>query len=102
MTGEQRSPVLPDVPTAAELGIRGLEGVYTWLGLLGPARLPAPVLEKLSAEVVRILRAPGTEKRIRNDGYILVANTPEQFRGEIQSETATWAKVIRERGIKAQ
>jgi len=102
VTGDVRSPALPDVPTAAEMGIGGLENAYTWLGLLGPANLPPGAASKLSAEVVRIMRAPEMEKRVLNDGYMLVVNTPAQFRSEIQAESATWSRVIRRRAIKAQ
>jgi len=102
VTGEVRSPALPDVPTVAEVGIRGLESAYTWLGLLGPAGLPQNIAAKLSSEVIRIMRAPEMEKRVLKDGYMLVANTPAQFKSEIQNETATWSRVIRERSIKSQ
>jgi tripartite-type tricarboxylate transporter receptor subunit TctC len=102
ITGDKRSPALPDMPTAGELGIRGLENAYTWLGLLGPAKLPPAILNKLSAEVVRITRTPEMEKRILNDGYMPVANTAAQFRSEIQAEIGTWSRVVRERGIKPQ
>ena len=102
MTGEKRSPVLPDVPTMGEMGIRGLEGAYTWLGLFGPVNLPQALVSKLNAEVIRIMRTPEMEKRVFNDGYVLVANTPAQFKSEIQAEIATWSRVFRERGIKAE
>jgi len=102
VTGEKRSPALPDVPTVGELGIRGLEDAYTWLGMLAPANLPQPVLAKLSGEVIRIMRTPEMEKRVLNDGYVLVANTPAQFRGELQSEVTTWSRIIRDRGIKPE
>ena len=102
MTGEKRSPALPDVPTMAEMGIRGLEDAYTWLGLLGAANLPQAIVNKLSTEVTRIMRTPEMEKRVLNDGYVLVASTPAQFRSEIQAEVATWSRVFRERGIKAE
>ena len=102
VTGDVRSPALPDAPTLAEMGVRGLENAYTWLGLLGPANLPPNITAKLSAEVIRIMRTPEMEKRVLNDGYLPVANTPAQFRSEIQAETETWSRVIRERGIKAK
>jgi len=102
VTGEKRSPALPDVPTAGEMGVRGLENAYTWLGLLAPAKLPQAILTKLSTEVVRIMRTPEMEKRVLNDGYVPVANAPAQFRSEIQAEVATWSRVIRERGIKVE
>lgn len=102
VTGEKRSPALPDIPTAGELGIRGLEDAYTWLGMLAPANLPQAVLSKLSAEVIRIMRTPEMEKRVLNDGYVPVANTPAQFRSELQTEVTTWSRIIRERGIKPE
>lgn len=102
VTGEKRSPALPDVPTFGELGIRGLEDAYTWLGMLAPANLPQPVLAKLSGEVIRIMRTPEMEKRVLNDGYVPVANTPAQFRAELQNEVTTWSRIIRERGIKPE
>jgi tripartite-type tricarboxylate transporter receptor subunit TctC len=102
ITGNKRMPALPDVPTMSELGVKGLEDAYTWLGLLAPASLPQATAAKLSAEVIRIMRTPEMEKRIVNDGYLPVANTSEQFRKELQAEVVTWSKVIRDSGIKAQ
>lgn len=102
VTGDKRAPALPDMPTLGELGIRGLEEAYTWLGMLAPPNLPAAVLSKLSNEVIRIMRSPEMEKRVLNDGYVPVANTPAQFRSELQSEVSTWSRVVRERGIKAE
>lgn len=102
VTGAMRSPALRDMPTMSESGVRGLEEVYTWLGLLAPANLPQPILNKLHTEVTRIMRTPEVEKRVLNDGYVLALNTPAQFRSEIQGEVATWSRVMRERGIKAE
>jgi tripartite-type tricarboxylate transporter receptor subunit TctC len=102
VTGEKRSPALPDVPTMEESGFRGLQEAYTWLGLLAPPNLPQPIVNKLNAEVVRFMRTPDMEKRVLNDGYVTVANTPAQFRSEIQSEITTWSRVIRQHGIKAE
>ena len=102
VTGANRAPAAPDVPTLAESGIRGLEEAYTWLGLLGPAQLPPAILGKLSAEVIRIMRQPDIGKRILNDGYEVVASTAAQFTRDMQAEVATWSRVIREKGIKAE
>ena len=101
ITGAQRLPSIPDVPTMAEAGIRGLE-IYTWLGLFGPANLPPAVLNKLSAEVTRIMNTPEMKKRVVNDGYEVVASTPAQFSNDIQAEVTTASRVIRARGIKAE
>jgi len=102
VTGEKRSPALPDVPTIAEAGIPGLEYAYTWLGLLGPPGLSPAVLEKLSTEIMRIMRLPEIGKRLLGDGYEVVASTPTQLTRDMQTEVATWSRVIRERGIKAE
>jgi tripartite-type tricarboxylate transporter receptor subunit TctC len=102
ITGDKRMPALPDVPTMSELGIKGLEDAYTWLGMLAPAGLPQAVTAKLSAEAIRIVRTPEMEKRIANDGYLTVANAPEQFRKELQAEVVTWSRVIKSRGIKPE
>lgn len=102
VTGANRAPAAPDVPTLAESGIRGLEEAYTWLGLLGPAQLPPAILGKLSAEVIRIMRQPDIGKRVLNDGYEVVASAPAQFTRDMQAEVATWSRVIREKGIKAE
>jgi tripartite-type tricarboxylate transporter receptor subunit TctC len=102
ITGDKRMPALPDVPTMSELGIKGLEEAYTWLGMLAPAGLPQAVTSKLSAEAIRIMRTPEMQKRVANDGYLTVANTPEQFRKELQAEVVTWARVIKNAGIKPE
>ncbi|MDO8596339.1 MAG: tripartite tricarboxylate transporter substrate binding protein [Sulfuricaulis sp.] len=102
VTGERRSPALPEIPVIAEAGIQGLENAYTWLGLFGPAQLPPAVLGKLSAEVIRIMHLPEISRRVLNDGYEVVANTPAQFARDMQAEVATWSRVIREKGIKAE
>jgi len=102
VTGEKRSPVLPDMPTMAEMGIGGLEDANTWIGLLAPAGLPPVIVSKLVAEITRITRAPEMEKRILSDGYVVAANTPAQFKSEIQAEVATMTKVFHARGIKAE
>ena len=57
---------------------------------------------KLSGEITRIMRTPEMEKRVLNDGYIAVVNTPSQFRSEILAEVEVWSRVVRERGIKAE
>jgi tripartite-type tricarboxylate transporter receptor subunit TctC len=102
ITGDKRSPALPEVATFAESGIRGMEGVYSWLGILGPAKLPAAIVTKVNAEVIRILHTPDFESRVQKDGYTVVANTPAQFAIEIQSDVETWSRVIKEKGIRAE
>lgn len=102
ITGRARSSAVPDVPTLAELGVRGLEDVSTWLGMLAPPRLPVALTTKISTDVIATMRHPEMMKRVARDGYETVASTPVQFRKDMQTEAETVAKVIRSYGIKAQ
>ncbi len=102
ITGAGRSPAVPEVPTMAEGGLKGFEGVYTWLGLLGPARLPQTVVGTLGNEIARIMRLPEIRKRVLNDGYETVGNMPQQFKDSIESEVTAASRLIREIGIKAK
>jgi tripartite-type tricarboxylate transporter receptor subunit TctC len=102
ITGVRRMPAAPDVPTFAESGISGLEGLYTWLGMFGPPQLPPAIVNKLSAELIRIMRLPEVGKRAMSDGYEVVASAPARFTSDIQSEVTISSRIIREKGIKAE
>jgi tripartite-type tricarboxylate transporter receptor subunit TctC len=101
VTAPKRSTAVPEVPTLAEAGVPGVEA-YIWLGLLGPAAMPGVVLGRLNAEVVRIMNLPDVRERVLKGGSELIANTPEQFAEDIREEQKVWARVIREKGIKAE
>jgi tripartite-type tricarboxylate transporter receptor subunit TctC len=101
LTAPRRSPAVPDVPTLAEAGIAGVEA-YIWLGLFGPPGLPAEVLKRLHAEVVRIVNLPDIRERIVKGGSEPIANTPAQFADDMRGEMQVWAKVIRDKNIKAE
>ncbi len=94
----ERSPALPDMPTVAEQGIPEFE-YSSWLGLLAPAQTPAAVVEKLSSELARIVKAPEIVQRLSSEG-ILIGSTPEAFRRYINVETERWRKLVNETGIK--
>ena len=102
ITGKARAAAAPEAPTLAESGVPGLEGVYTWLGMLAPPGLPVPLVDRLSTEVIRILRSPEVAKRAARDGYEVVASTPAQFRADMQAEEGALSKIIRQQGLKAQ
>ena len=102
ITGVNRMPAAPDVPTFAESGVRGLENMYTWLGMLGPAHLPPAIANKLSTEVIRIMHDPELVKRIVNDGYEVVASEPARFASDMQAEVVVSTRIIKEKGIKAE
>jgi tripartite-type tricarboxylate transporter receptor subunit TctC len=102
LTGTSRSPAAPEIPTLSELGIKGLEGMYVWLGLLGPRQLPASVRDRLSKEIVRVLKTPDVVQKAAKDGYDIVASTPGEFTTELKREIATLERVIRENGLKTE
>ncbi len=101
ITSLTRSSVAPEIPTIAEAGLPGYESVQ-WYGLLAPAQTPKEIINRLHAELTRILQQPDIKERFAGDGADPVGNTPEQFARFIQSELVKWAKVAREAGIKQE
>ena len=99
VTGLDRSPLLPDVPTVAEQGVPGFD--FTGgLGVLAPRGTPPAVVTKLSAEIVKVSREPDVFKRLADDGNEQKsASTPEEFRRFIVAEVARWKKVVQDSGI---
>ena len=100
VTGDKRSPVLPDVPTMAEAGVQGLD-VYAWQGIAAPKNLPADVKAKLHAGIVKALKDPALTKQFTDAGLEIVGNTPEQFTQFQAKEFARWKQVIDTGGITA-
>jgi tripartite-type tricarboxylate transporter receptor subunit TctC len=100
ITSARRSPLLPDVPTLTEAGVRNAE-VYSWQAVAGPKGLPPEVKSKLHAALVATLRDPETAKKMTDIGFEIVANTPEQFVRFQAQELARWKKVIETAHITA-
>jgi tripartite-type tricarboxylate transporter receptor subunit TctC len=92
---------LPELPTLAEAGVRGVE-VVAWYGLLTTAGTPRAIVERLSGEIGNVMRHPDMVKRLRADGSEAVANSPEEFRAIIVAEREKWSRVIKEAGIKVE
>lgn len=101
ITGEKRSPALPDVPTAAESGLPGFV-VSAWYGAAAPAKSPRAVLDKVHFEITRALKTPDLRARLLDLGTEPVGSTPEQYTTFMQNEIAKWAKVIKTAGIKGE
>ena len=97
VTGKQRSPQMPDVPTVAET-LPGFENIG-WFGLMAPAATPKDVLEKVYRDTAKILDTTEMRARFYVLGMVPVGNTPAQFADAIREESALWAKVVRERKI---
>jgi tripartite-type tricarboxylate transporter receptor subunit TctC len=101
VTGERRSPALPEVPTAIESGIAGY-AVTSWNALAAPARTPAPVIARLNKEVHTALADPEVVKKLRELHVSPGAGTPEQARDLLTNEVTRWAEVITRAGIAKQ
>lgn len=98
VTGEKRSPVLPEVPTLGESGVKGAD-VYSWQGIAAPKGLPADVKTKLHAALVAALNDPQVKAEFTKIGIEVVANTPAQFAAFQQAEYTRWKHVIETRKI---
>ena len=93
ITSTKRSPLLPDVPTLEELGIKGVT-VYSWQAFAAPKGLPADIKSKLHAALVAGLNDPAVKAKLLDLGFEIVGNTPEQFTAFQAAEFARWKKVI--------
>jgi tripartite-type tricarboxylate transporter receptor subunit TctC len=98
--GTQRSPVLPDVPTIAEAGVPDY-AANNWWGIMAPAGMPAPMVEKLHAAVQKALKAPDLQAQFAREGAMSVEISSAQFTDYIKSEIAKWARVVKEGNIHA-
>ena len=98
VTGLQRSPLLPDVPAAAET-LPGLD-VELWFGLMAPARTPAGIIDRLSRALNALIEDPATSKYLRSQGLTSSVGTPKKFGDRIRRDYENWVKVVREAGIK--
>jgi len=101
ITSAKRSKAAPDLPTIAEGGLKGYD-FTSWFGMLVPAGTPKDVVQKISDEIVKALRAPDLSERLTRDGADIIAGTPQEFSAYLKSETAKWSKVIKQAGIKAE
>lgn len=94
-----RVPLLPDVPTIAEQGVKGFES-GTWQGILAPAGTPQAVVDKLQAELTRIIRSPEVRSRLTAQGAEVYTMTPTEFKGFFKKERKHWANVVAEGKVK--
>jgi len=97
--GPKRTQVLPDVPTVNET-LAGYE-VVNWFGIVVPAGTPREVIARLHSEIVKILRMPDISERLSAQGSDPVGSSPDEFGAFMKSETAKWARVIKEANIRA-
>ncbi len=89
----RRIPQLPNVPTFAELGLKGYEA-DTWFGLIGPAHMPKDITKKIYDAAIIALKDPDTVKKFEENGAFVVGSTPEQFTETVKREVAKWKRVV--------
>ena len=100
-TGARRVSAYPDTPTVAESGYPGFE-VNSWVGLLAPAGTPRPVIDRLQAEVRKIVTDPAFAARLQEQGLTGIASTPEQFAAALKIEQDKWTRLVRERQLSLE
>lgn len=98
VTSNKRLPLLPDVPTMSEAGVKDFES-YNWQGIIAPAGTPQPIIEKLNAAFNRILEKPEVKKAFDETGGQIAGGTPQEFADFIANENKKWAKVIKDANI---
>ena len=98
-TGKKRSSVMPEVPTIGEAGVPGYEATI-WLGLMAPAGTPRPVLEKLNAEVNKIINAPDVKETWGKQGAVPMGMPVDEFARFVREDIEKWSKLVRATGMK--
>ena len=94
ITTAARSKLVPDLPTMIEAGVPGFEAA-SWNAVMAPAGTPGPVISRLNAELVKVVRQPDMSERLRGLGADVVGNSPAELQAYAQAERAKWAKVIK-------
>jgi tripartite-type tricarboxylate transporter receptor subunit TctC len=100
VTGPKRWPLLPELPTFAEQGYP--LDIAGWNGIMAPAGTPAAIVERMSAEINRVIQSPEGREQMLKFGLLATGTTPAEFAAIIQRDTPRWGEVIRKAGIKAQ
>ena len=98
VTTARRAEQLPDVPTLAEAGVKGID-VPSWYGVMMPAATPAPLVARVHAAMAAVVAQPAVRSKLLAMGLVPVGNVPADFAAQIQRETAAWATIIREAKI---
>jgi tripartite-type tricarboxylate transporter receptor subunit TctC len=96
----ERIPLLPDLPTVAELGYPGFESSQ-WFGLLVPAKTPEAAIKRLNDEAVKALASPAVRERLLEDASIPVGSSPAEFATFIHDERDRWGEIVRKANLKA-
>ena len=104
VTGEKRMPALPAVPTMREAGVpppAGLD-IREWYGVIMPAGAPAAIVNKLNAEMIKVFQRPDVQKRLMEMGADYVGSTPQEQSMQLANDVMTWAKWVKETGVRVE
>ena len=99
-TGKTRLPSLPEVPTTAEAGLPNLDAT-SWFAVFAPARTPKPIIDRLTAEIARIVSTPAFRQKAQEQGATADYLNPQQMDALVKSETARWTEVVKAAKIEA-
>ena len=99
ITGAQRHPLMPNVPTLAELGYKGFDGVQ-WYGIVGPARMQSTLVKRLNTEINKLIAAPDLKEKLSAEALEPMPMSPEQFGEYIKNDIAKWEKLVKARKIE--
>ena len=100
VSSAQRFPALPEVPTVAESGLPGFD-VTIWFGVVTTAGTPRAIVERVNADMVRVLRTPEVRERLEQQGLEIIAGTVDEFALVIKADIAKWAKAVKQSGARA-
>jgi tripartite-type tricarboxylate transporter receptor subunit TctC len=101
VTGKERSPTLPDIPTMAEAGFPEVDG-RTWTAVVVPAGTPKDIIAKLHDLIVEDLAQPDVKEKLATIAYVPIGNSPDECSAFFKAEMTKWSKVIKDAGLKAE
>ncbi len=96
---KERSPAAPDIPTVAEQGVPDFE-YLSWLGMVAPAGTPAPLINRINAELVKATKFPDVVAQLAKEANTVVGSTPQEFQRQINSEVERWQALVKKTGFK--
>ena len=99
VTGKQRSPLIKDVPTLEEVGLKGFDAMQ-WYGVAGPAGMPQPIVRQLNDALSTVLKAPDFSEKLAAEAVSPLPMTPEEFGAHIRSEVTRWSALAKARNIQ--
>jgi len=100
VTSRKRFELMPDLPTVAEAGVPGYEAVF-WFGTFVPAGTPRDIVTRANTEIRNVLRVPEVRQRLLESGLVATGSGAEEFTSFVATESKKWAKLVKEKGIKA-